>query len=646
MKDKLDYLFSNKDSDIDRVAEKYTAAGNKEKEKIYEITRKKYNILREEEANTSEDGFIKEAEGVERYSRPKWIRFVSAAAAAVVLLTGVCGGVFLTRSKKVDRIDIESSNPAETVTAVEVTTITDDGEIVKVDMDKVVDKLSADLEHFHKALAQEGVDTGDSLTFSDLTYPNAPSYRNYYRVTDEKLDTFDEFEKVMGSSFSSLIREGYTGGDMSGYENGTEFDDISFIKKNLKSFINYNGNLYSEASVMPNASYSSNFANTFNFSNYELVSSEFLPNDEHRIKGLIEDGLLDDGLETMTCKRIYQRKDGTRVRAELILVNEDNAWKIGSYNVGENIEDQVVTTAAVTTAVVTTSSVNANNGEFGELQLHQVPVFANDDEANALLDEINYGWMNGTFQFKKVDTEKYTQQIWNAASFDELNTLENKSYVYHVLMNSYRYFDTAEVSYTINGQSTEKTWTTNRHEIVDNRANYFRVDTTVDTGTQPVSDSACYNQGILTKADNFERTFTTCDSSNLDYEFNYVPDNYRTFEYMGSDPGWAVICFPSTLGSIEYDCLYTYPGNWYIFENWYIEGVEEILGRQCVAVRTEENGYFKEMLMDLRTGIIMRYTEDFDNSTEVHMMSVNSINLNMPVEHTDIDLTGYARSDG
>ena len=646
MKDKLDYLFSNKDSDIDRVAEKYTAAGNKEKEKIYEITRKKYNILREEEANTSEDGFIKEAEGVERYSRPKWIRFVSAAAAAVVLLTGVCGGVFLTRSKKVDRIDIESSNPAETVTAVEVTTITDDGEIVRVDMDKVVDKLTDGLEHIHKAMSQEGVDIDDSLTFISTIDANAPSNINYYRVTDEKLDTFDEYEKIMESTYSSNTREKYMGGDMSEHENGVGFNDASFIKQNLRAFIIYNGNVYSEASVMPNASYSSNFANTFNFSNYELVSSEFLPNDEHRIKGLIEDGLLDDGLETMTCKRIYQRKDSTRVRAELILVNEDNAWKIGSYNVGENIEDQVVTTAAVTTAPVTTSSVNANNGEFGELQLHQIPVFANDDEANALLDEINYGWMNGTFQFKKVDTEKYTQQIWNAASFDELNTLENKSYVYHVLMNSYRYFDTAEVSYTINGQSTEKTWITNRHEIVDNRANYFRVDTTVDTGTMPVSDSACYNQGILTKADNFERTFTTSDSSNLDYEFNYVPDNYRTFEYMGSDPGWAVICFPSILGSIEYDCLYTYPGNWYIFENWYIEGVEEILGRQCVAVRTEENGYFKEMLMDLRTGIIMRYTEDLDNSTEVHMMSVSSIDLNMPVEHTDIDLTGYARSDG
>ena len=49
--------------------------------------------------------------------------------------------------------------------------------------------------------------------------------------------------------------------------------------------------------------------------------------------------------------------------------------------------------------------------------------------------------------------------------------------------------------------------------------------------------------------------------------------------------------------------------------------------------------------MDLRTGIIMRYTEDLDNSTEVHMMSVNSINLNMPVEHTDIDLTGYSRKE-
>ncbi|MBR6996087.1 MAG: hypothetical protein IKH96_08735 [Ruminococcus sp.] len=644
MKDKLDYLFSNKDSDIERVAEKYTAAGNKEKEKIYDITRKKYNILREEEANTSDDGFIKEAEGVERYSRPKWIRFVSAAAAAVVLLTGVCGGVFLTRSKKVDRIDIESSNPAETVAAVEVTTITDDGELVKVDMDKVVDKLSADLEHFHKALAQEGVDTGDSLTFSDLTYPNAPSYRNYYRVTDEKLDTFDEFEEVMGSSFSSLIREGYTGGDMSGYENGAEFDDISFIKKNLKSFINYNGNLYSEASVMPNASYSSNFANTFNFSNYELVSSEFPADDKERIKGLIEDGLLDDGLETMTCKRIYQRKDGTRVRAELILVNEDNAWKIGSYNVGANIEDQVVTTTAVTTAPVTTTPVNTDSEEFGELQMHQEPVFANEDEANALLGEVDYGWENGTYQFQKVDTEKYTQQIWNAVSYDELNTLENKSYIYHVSVNSFRYFDTADVSYTINTDGTNRKWDRSTHVIADNRAQYFHIDSKTESSYLNDDLIKCYYGNKWTDVNNLDMTYNTYESSSPAYELNYVPDNYRVLDYTDGIGGWGKVYGSSLLESVDVDCLYSFPDALFDFDDWYVEGVEEILGRQCVAIRIEQSAYSNQMLIDMRTGIVMRYTAVY-GTDGVNSMKVTNLELNNPVEHNEINLTGYSRRE-
>ncbi len=569
---------------------------------------------------------------------------VSAAAAAVMLITGVCGGVFLTRSKRVDRIDIDSSQFAETVTVKEVTTIIDDGEIVKVDMDKVVDKLSADLEHIHKSLAQEGVDIDDSLTFISTTDTNAPSSINYYRVTDEKLDTFDEFEKVMGSLFSSLIRERYTGGDMSGYENGTEFDDISFIKKNLKSFINYNGNLYSEASVMPNASYSSNFAKTFNFSNYELISSEFPADDEERIRGLIEDGLLDDGLETMTCKRIYQRKDGTRVRAELILVNEDNAWKIGSYNVGENIEDQVVSTTAVTTAPVTTAPVNTDSGEFGELQLHQVPVFANEDEANALLDEVNYGWENGTYQFQKVDTEKYTQQIWNAVSYDELNTLENKSYIYHISVNSFRYFDTADVSYTINTDGTNRKWDRSTHVIADNRAQYFHIDSKTESSYLNEDSIKCYYGNKWTEVNNLDMTYNTYESSSPAYELNYVPDNYRVIDYTDGIGGWGKVYGSSLLESVDVDCLYSFPDALFNFDDWYVEGVEEILGRQCVAIRIEQSAYSNQMLIDMRTGIVMRYTA-VHGTDGVNSMKVTNLELNNPVEHNEINLTGYSRRE-
>ncbi|WP_028520322.1 hypothetical protein [Ruminococcus flavefaciens] len=644
MKDKLEYLFSDKDSDIERVAERYTAAGNKEKEKIYDITRKKYNILREEEANTSEDGFIKEAEGVERYSRPRWIRMVSAAAAAVILITGVCGGVFLTRSKRVDRIDIDSSQFAETVTVKEVTTITDDGEIVKVDMEKVVDKLTDGLEHIHKSLAQEGVDIDDSLTFISTTDTNAPSSINYYRVTDEKLDTFDEFEMIMESTYSSNTREKYMGGDMSEYENGVEFHDASFIKQNLRAFIIYNDNIYSEAFVQPNESYSSNFANTFNFSNYELISSEFPADDEQRIKWLIEDGLLDDGLETMTCKRIYQRKDGTRVRAELILVNEDNAWKIGSYNVGENIEDQIVTTTAVATAPVTTAPVNTDSEEFGELQMHQEPVFANEDEANALLGEVNYGWENGTYQFQKVDTEKYTQQIWNAASYDELNTLENKSYIYHISVNSFRYFDTADVLYTINTDGTNRKWDRSEHIIADNRAQYFHIDSKTESSYLNEDSIKCYYGNKWTEVNNLDMTYNTYESSSPAYELNYVPDNYRVLDYTDGIGGWGKVYGSSLLESVDVDCLYSFPDALFNFDDWYVEGVEEILGRQCVAIRIEQSAYSNQMLIDMRTGIVMRYTA-VHGTDGVNSMKVTNLELNNPVEHNEINLTGYSRRE-
>ena len=40
MRDELDILFSMEDSDIENIAENYPAAGDKEKEKIYEICKR------------------------------------------------------------------------------------------------------------------------------------------------------------------------------------------------------------------------------------------------------------------------------------------------------------------------------------------------------------------------------------------------------------------------------------------------------------------------------------------------------------------------------------------------------------------------------------------------------------------------------
>ena len=75
MKDELDMIFSKKESDIEKISSRYKAVDDKRKEKIYEISKRKYNIIKAGESETSDDGFIVSAEGVERYSRPKLYRY-------------------------------------------------------------------------------------------------------------------------------------------------------------------------------------------------------------------------------------------------------------------------------------------------------------------------------------------------------------------------------------------------------------------------------------------------------------------------------------------------------------------------------------------------------------------------------------------
>ena len=135
MKDELDMIFSDKDSDIEKISSRYKAVDDQRKEKIYEISKRKYNILKAGESEAADDGFIVSAEGVERYSRPKLYRYFSAAAAALVLFGGAFGGVMLSRSSKVQHMS-SSSNTG-------VTEATSEG-VTKADIfsdDTVVDKL-------------------------------------------------------------------------------------------------------------------------------------------------------------------------------------------------------------------------------------------------------------------------------------------------------------------------------------------------------------------------------------------------------------------------------------------------------------------------------------------------------------------------
>lgn len=99
------------DSIADPSPEDYPELGREERERIYAMSEKKYNMGMDK--NISNDEV--EVKGVERYKRPVWHRFLSVAA-AIALIAGIGGGMHLmNRSGNPgnDSISTETGNKGE-----------------------------------------------------------------------------------------------------------------------------------------------------------------------------------------------------------------------------------------------------------------------------------------------------------------------------------------------------------------------------------------------------------------------------------------------------------------------------------------------------------------------------------------------------
>ena len=88
MKDN-DLLFDLDDETIDRLAQEFLVLTDEEKERMYAMSERKYNIT-----NDTNDNYSAETEvsGVERYNRPKWRTASIAASLALLIGAGSFGG--------------------------------------------------------------------------------------------------------------------------------------------------------------------------------------------------------------------------------------------------------------------------------------------------------------------------------------------------------------------------------------------------------------------------------------------------------------------------------------------------------------------------------------------------------------------------
>lgn len=646
MKDEFDMMFSKNEKDIERISGKYAAAGRKEKEKIYKISMKKYEQLKAQEE--SDDGFTVEASGVERYRRPMLYRGISAVAATMVLVSGLAGGLLLAKNSRIPKLNINDS--VNTGQSTVVNEIAEDNR--NSDVDTLVDNFGHIMRELY--IADDGYESGVGVTFyKDAVDPETGEmYKKdlvYYNVTDEKLNDPEKLKKFMDATFAPKLNAYYLGGDLSGHEDGEDFADDGMASRYLRPFIVYNGVVLADH-IDDDMSYNYKYHEVYDFSNYKLVSSVFDDNTESFEDELGLENMFmqydESDMQSVVCSRVYQREDGILISADLLLRKDGDNWKIADYSIMYSTEKKQTEAEIVENTQPTTASETEDNAEYGELQLHEEKIFANVEEAEAFNKKINEEMGSGVFQFKKVNTEKYAQQIWNAEGYEELNTLENKSYIYHIMINSYRYFDTADVIYTTDIEHSEGTAESSVHCMADTRNKRYYLESEFSDVDDYYDHVKLYSyDGIWINADETKKTYFEDGYSEPDYDLNYIPDNYIYTGYYGVDGN----IYYNSYGNIVFagkcqDCLFnTSESDMFDFENWYIDGTADILGRQCVAVKIEREGYSCHKYIDLRNGIIMQSTEVDENDPHTRTMTVKSIKIDMPFEYPYFDPTGYTK---
>ena len=637
MRDDLDLIFSKKNSDIESISEKYPAAGNKEKEKIYKISKRKYDILKSQEAEADDDDFAVKVEGVERYRKPRLISAICGAAASVILICGVSGAFLFGRANKINNLSEVTTVPPEAATnTIEKESSTD----------MTVDELADSLECIMKAqyLGKDSISLDDSLEFSIAAYDDKtggiisrPLY--YYKVTDERIDTFDKLANMLESSFGIRLRTYWEGNDLSQFESGTDFGDDSEAMKHLRTFITYKDELYVLSALNPLASYAFDpFENYYNFSEYDMISSDYTKSGEgfEGDLGLDERyrDFYDDETASMVCSRIYRRQDGELVYADFLLKEIGGIWKLADYSIIDEYgkeqkarekEEEVETTTAPAIEIVE---------ELAELSLHEPKIFSSEEEMyNSYKDRKKE--LSEKSVFHKVDTEMYAQQILDARSSDELNTLENKSYIYHLMLNSKYYFDTAEGS----AESSMG----DHIFCIDNRSRKYYTYTGRDR-TELYSDGENVNNVFLSEGN---YTSNKLVDSQIEWLNSNIPDNDRV---LFVEQGGRTVPYPDPMSHLlenigmDYMIFLTlYPDAVLCdFNTWRVEGTAEICGRQCVNVILDTEQKTSDMYIDLRTGIVLKYDDEYPQGTRENF-EIKEIKINEPVKVKEFDPTGLVQ---
>jgi|GEM_PF-6403360 hypothetical protein len=273
--------------------------------------------------------------------------------------------------------------------------------------------------------------------------------------------------------------------------------------------------------------------------------------------------------------------------------------------------------------------------DYDNLELHKdtLPVYSME-EVNRIIDEGTERYYN-----KNGSPLIYTQKYISAAKTAESDSLEMKSYIYHMMLNSVDYFNTAEGSMTY-------AMNTDCPVFID-----FQTDIEKQTAYESESQNGKKTTEIYI-ADGMEYVVypddLTYDSASKGEPIEFcISDNDRVILLDDGEMLAVNRNDITNLGISGNSCLFpqSYAMSRLVdFSSWEISGSEVILERECVLINGVYEGNPFKMYVDLNTGILLKYENFNANGELTGYVETNSILVDEDININKFNASNYQKS--
>lgn len=315
-------------------------------------------------------------------------------------------------------------------------------------------------------------------------------------------------------------------------------------------------------------------------------------------------------------------------------LHKDSMYANDPTNFAENI-----TPAAAPINVVEDEINKENIGEefsnmFTELELHDSTLSVlSMEESSKLIAEGRKTYENNGGP-SLIDVQKYISKCFEDDGF---NSLEAKSYIYHMMLNSIDYIQSAQGTLTY-AQVIDDPFTVSFQTDILNHCSYESqmvngckaselfvsdgVEYIVDLKTNKYSQALRNTQEDFTISDN-DRVMTLDDGQLLAIN---RPDK-------------------SNLGIASNACLYPQSyamSRLFQFDMWNISEITQVLNRSCAVVSGKYRDTSFKMYVDINTGILLKYEEFDDNNERTGFFETTSLELNQNINVKQFDKKNYA----